>query len=1031
MFHPELYSLITKKSELYLASSLYDGLEDNNINQVKALLKDKEADPNVLIPSYGISPFHLVIGNESEAFAEEVTKLFLRHGGDPNVKSTDGMTPVHVAAAWGRVRVLELLLANGGDPLSTDDDGHTPFHYAFEGSYFEAIIVLAKYSSKTQDDNYDDDNNDDSNSDNEKPKVQITLEKIFINRGNVVAEYVPSEIDLTSNTFDESKQNIKRLNDLYKSDSSFSCNLPADNFSMQKKYSNTTDENYFNLFPNNNITLRRRQRAYDDNNNNSNGTNRNAISPILHDEIVSELKSGFIRDEKKLVKKIIRRLSDSFEKTCGSLNNKKWSDEIKNCKHTKKYVSLLPQPKIFKNNLECMKKKTYEALLDTSIVSKSPNFHINVNVNKNNIINRSKSLEKENSSNETSLTQPSDNNLCVKSASSTPRRKFKRKQYKSKGKEYFNSNIIDKNSSNSTYSDDCDTSSSSQNNESKSDIDDGSLLKDVARNLNDSYDDDYDKEYSELMSNDNLIRSKADKFNVDGKKILGINKIKSSSSSKGSHLLLPPGRLKNKVRDKIADEKNNEETKSDVSFNEKIKSILDSPGSSTPTSNYLSIKSELSKEEELELLYEINNIYQGNKTPPASISKRSDESWSSEEPTTLSDHFMDSLLIYKPSIDTTNECDDFYPNKKNNDSISKIKVEDKMESSDTGTYETPYRSFSSSSCDDSFVTVEEQYHYIDPEKKKAFLERRLCVLPKLDVSDKCRSGSSWLDEMPENNDNYPSKVVYKPMQGKKILTNCDLRNRLILLGEQPGPITSTTYHVYLKRLTKLEKDVDLNARMQKLSLQHERTLSPLIETALPDPWACNLQPFQDLEDRVFKEFETPKPNRRYRGGISKSYFNYILLDPRITNNLPRNGRNLSAGQRWNIFLKAIFYIGKGKATRPAAHLYDAFDYWFKNKSGEPSSKIRKILDIWRDSRGVICLHVYMNRMQEEAFTREAAMIDAIGLDKLTNCVRGNYYGIITTMGNLDKVGVGNYLLYKAMEIFMYEGERQLFPQSIT
>lgn len=30
---------------------------------------------------------------------------------------------------------------------------------------------------------------------------------------------------------------------------------------------------------------------------------------------------------------------------------------------------------------------------------------------------------------------------------------------------------------------------------------------------------------------------------------------------------------------------------------------------------------------------------------------------------------------------------------------------------------------------DSFVTVEEQYHYVDPEKKKAFLERRLCVIP--------------------------------------------------------------------------------------------------------------------------------------------------------------------------------------------------------------------------------------------------------------------------------------------------------------
>lgn len=50
------------------------------------LILNKEADPNVLIPTHGITPFHLVIGNDSEIFAEEVTKLFLRHGGNPNVK---------------------------------------------------------------------------------------------------------------------------------------------------------------------------------------------------------------------------------------------------------------------------------------------------------------------------------------------------------------------------------------------------------------------------------------------------------------------------------------------------------------------------------------------------------------------------------------------------------------------------------------------------------------------------------------------------------------------------------------------------------------------------------------------------------------------------------------------------------------------------------------------------------------------------------------------------------------------------------
>jgi ankyrin repeat protein len=40
----------------------------------------------VILPKRGISPFHLAIGNESEDFAGEVTRLFLQYGGNPNVR---------------------------------------------------------------------------------------------------------------------------------------------------------------------------------------------------------------------------------------------------------------------------------------------------------------------------------------------------------------------------------------------------------------------------------------------------------------------------------------------------------------------------------------------------------------------------------------------------------------------------------------------------------------------------------------------------------------------------------------------------------------------------------------------------------------------------------------------------------------------------------------------------------------------------------------------------------------------------------
>jgi ankyrin repeat protein len=63
------------------------------------------------------------------------------------------MTPVHVAAAWGRVKILEVLLANGGDPLSLDSDNCSPFHYAFQGEHYDAVSILSKYCIKEDNEN--------------------------------------------------------------------------------------------------------------------------------------------------------------------------------------------------------------------------------------------------------------------------------------------------------------------------------------------------------------------------------------------------------------------------------------------------------------------------------------------------------------------------------------------------------------------------------------------------------------------------------------------------------------------------------------------------------------------------------------------------------------------------------------------------------------------------------------------------------------------------------------------------------------
>jgi ankyrin repeat protein len=53
---------------------------------LKAILEKTDANPNVILPNQGISPFHLAVGNEAENFALEVIRLFLQYGGNPNVR---------------------------------------------------------------------------------------------------------------------------------------------------------------------------------------------------------------------------------------------------------------------------------------------------------------------------------------------------------------------------------------------------------------------------------------------------------------------------------------------------------------------------------------------------------------------------------------------------------------------------------------------------------------------------------------------------------------------------------------------------------------------------------------------------------------------------------------------------------------------------------------------------------------------------------------------------------------------------------
>ncbi|XP_069832753.1 uncharacterized protein [Dendropsophus ebraccatus] len=131
-----------------LARRLCEAVENEDAREVENLLKNG-ADPNLILPT-GIAAIHLASGKESECALRCLT-LILQHSGNPNVRSTDDLTPVHVAASWGCCKALIFLLRKGGDPTIQDQDGNTALDFALMENNRRCVVTLQEYKERVSD----------------------------------------------------------------------------------------------------------------------------------------------------------------------------------------------------------------------------------------------------------------------------------------------------------------------------------------------------------------------------------------------------------------------------------------------------------------------------------------------------------------------------------------------------------------------------------------------------------------------------------------------------------------------------------------------------------------------------------------------------------------------------------------------------------------------------------------------------------------------------------------------------------------
>uniref|UniRef100_T1IWS4 LEM domain-containing protein n=1 Tax=Strigamia maritima TaxID=126957 RepID=T1IWS4_STRMM len=258
------------------------------------------------------------------------------------------------------------------------------------------------------------------------------------------------------------------------------------------------------------------------------------------------------------------------------------------------------------------------------------------------------------------------------------------------------------------------------------------------------------------------------------------------------------------------------------------------------------------------------------------------------------------------------------------------------------------------------------------------------------------------------------------------LSNSQLREVLVSLGDEPGPITGSTRSVYQLRLARLQQYPNKYSQRrdnQPLFAGYSKELQLMIEGK------HNLTMVKELESKMRDIFDRiENPNRQWREGRAKNCFNYLLLDPRVTRNLPLRSAQMSREEQLRIFLASVFYIGKGKRTRPYSHLYEAALLLKQGtRPTKVNDKVQHILNIWAEGSGVISLHCFQSVIPVEAYTREACMLDAIGRKNVTNVRNGEVYGAVCRWTGQKRRFLGAYLLHCACNIFLNEGERQIRP----
>ncbi|MCW5978118.1 MAG: ankyrin repeat domain-containing protein [Bryobacteraceae bacterium] len=122
---------------------LADAALKGDLDSVRALL-ERGARPDA-VSQAGAQPIHdAALGDSAEVIRELVM-----HGADVNARTRDEVqTPLHIAAAMGKMKAIEALVALGADLTIKDSQGRTPLDAAERTGLTDVVAFLRRAAAK-------------------------------------------------------------------------------------------------------------------------------------------------------------------------------------------------------------------------------------------------------------------------------------------------------------------------------------------------------------------------------------------------------------------------------------------------------------------------------------------------------------------------------------------------------------------------------------------------------------------------------------------------------------------------------------------------------------------------------------------------------------------------------------------------------------------------------------------------------------------------------------------------------------------